>query len=149
VKADNELTLDEVRAEITRLHKVKRETYYRSEAYRAGVRIDELKRLRRKLRQEAKAINPAENPDVTLCRTVTDAVEIPPDPDGQNGDRADWAGAAIEEFRGQTGTDEEDAVCDLIADLHHWADRHGMNWEDEVKRGDGHYWAETQKEGGW
>jgi len=55
MKADNELTLDEVRAELTRLHIEKRETYYRSTAYRAGVRIEELKRLRRKLRQEAKA----------------------------------------------------------------------------------------------
>jgi len=55
VKADNELTLNEVRAELTRLHIEKRETYYRSTAYRAGVRIEELKRLRRKLRQEAKA----------------------------------------------------------------------------------------------
>lgn len=54
MKADSELTLDEVRAELTRLHTEKRETYYRSTAYRAGVRIEELKQLRRKLRQEAK-----------------------------------------------------------------------------------------------
>lgn len=47
------MNLKECRAELTRLHKVKRETDYRSEAYRAMVRIEELKRLRRKLRKEA------------------------------------------------------------------------------------------------
>lgn len=55
MKADNEMTLDEVRAELTRLHIEKRETYYRSTAYRAGVRIDELKKLRRTLRQAGAA----------------------------------------------------------------------------------------------
>ena len=49
------LTLDEVRTELTRLHIVKRKTYYRSEAYRCQVRIEELKRIRSKLRQSAKA----------------------------------------------------------------------------------------------
>ncbi len=75
--------------------------------------------------------------------------KLPPDPDGQNGDRAEWAELAILAFRKATGTDEEDAVCDLIADLQHWCDRNGYDFEAEVKRGNGHYWAETQTEGGW
>lgn len=48
------MTLDECRREISRLHVVARTTYYRSEAYRAKVQIHELKKLRTKLRKEAK-----------------------------------------------------------------------------------------------
>ena len=48
------MTLNEVRTELADLHKIRRETEWRSTAYRAGVRIEELKQLRRKLRQEAK-----------------------------------------------------------------------------------------------
>ena len=43
--------LDEVRAEITRLHKVKRETEWRSEAYRAQLDIDDLTARRKVLRR--------------------------------------------------------------------------------------------------
>ena len=42
--------LNEVRAELTRQHKIRRETQWRSEAYRAGVRIIELKARRKILR---------------------------------------------------------------------------------------------------
>ena len=74
---------------------------------------------------------------------------IPPDPDMQNSDRARWAATALAAFRQEVGTDEEDAVCDLIADLHHWCDRNGQDFHKEVRRGAHHYWAETQREGGW
>lgn len=46
------MSLDECRAELTRQHKIRKETEWRSVAYRAGVRIRELKHLRRKLRLE-------------------------------------------------------------------------------------------------
>ncbi len=68
---------------------------------------------------------------------------LPPDPDGQNDDRSMWAGAAINAFIEETGTDLEDAVCDLVADLRHWCDRNGMDWERELARGLGHYEEET------
>ena len=45
--------LDTVRAELTRQHKIRRETQWRSTAYRAGVRIIELKARRKILRQQA------------------------------------------------------------------------------------------------
>ena len=44
--------LDQVRGELTRLHKLKRETEWRSVAYKAGVDIIDLKRRRKALRQK-------------------------------------------------------------------------------------------------
>lgn len=72
--------------------------------------------------------------------------ELPPDPDGQNGDRAMWAENALEYFQGETGTDSEDAICDLICDLMHLCDRKPEEygtWERGLKRGAGHYHEET------
>ena len=46
--------LDIVRAELARLHKLKRETQWRSTAYRCMVEIDQLKRRRRELRRQLK-----------------------------------------------------------------------------------------------
>ena len=51
------------------------------------------------------------------------AKKLPPDPDGQNDDRAEWAGRAISAFQIQTGTDFDDALPDLLCDLMHWCDR--------------------------
>jgi hypothetical protein len=47
---------------------------------------------------------------------------LPPDPDGKNDDRAIWAGLAIAVFQEVTGTDAEDALSDLLADLRHNAE---------------------------
>ena len=68
---------------------------------------------------------------------------IPPDPDNLNNDRAMWGGNAIASIIADTRTDPEDALCDLLGDLRHWADRHGMVWDDELARGMGHYEEET------
>lgn len=69
--------------------------------------------------------------------------QLPPDPEGQNDDRAEWADAAIAAFRAVTGTDLEDAVSDLIADLMHWCDRHDISFSEELYRGQYHYRCET------
>lgn len=76
----------------------------------------------------------------------------PPDPeeaDGEdmNGKRAEWAKAAIIAFVEATGTDLEDAVADLIADLGHFCDRHGMKLAKELGRGEDMYRFETQNQG--
>ncbi len=54
-KQANEYTdLDEVRTRLSYLHKVKRQTEWRSTAYRAMVEIEELKARRKELRKQAK-----------------------------------------------------------------------------------------------
>jgi hypothetical protein len=70
---------------------------------------------------------------------------LPPDPDGMNFDRAAWADKAIAAFRDATGTDTEDALSDLLADLMHWADRAGYGFNDELDRARRHYEAETAR----
>jgi hypothetical protein len=69
--------------------------------------------------------------------------KLPPDPEGMNDERAAWAGRAVRVFTEATGTDAEDALCDLLADLMHWADRHRFDFDHELQRGRSHYEAET------
>jgi hypothetical protein len=71
---------------------------------------------------------------------------LPPDPDNMNGSRAEWAGAALSAFMRETGTDQEDALVDLLADLMHWADRNGYDFDAALERARGHYEAETAAE---
>ena len=71
---------------------------------------------------------------------------LPPDPDGMNFDRASWADQAISAFRGATGTDREDALSDLLADLMHWADRAGYGFDEALDRARAHYEAETARD---
>ena len=73
------------------------------------------------------------------------APPLPPDPEGQNGDRARWAGAALELFMKTTGCDLEDSLGDLLADLRHWADRNGFDWQLALDRAMGHYAEETEE----
>ena len=63
-----------------------------------------------------------------------------------NFDRAAWADKAIAAFRDATGTDREDALGDLLADLMHWADRAGYGFNEALDRARGHYAAETAEE---
>ena len=60
-----------------------------------------------------------------------------------NADRALRAAAAVEEFRRQTGTDPQDALCDLLADLLHWCDRSDQDFLTELRRALHHYEAEA------
>jgi hypothetical protein len=69
--------------------------------------------------------------------------ELPPNPDGQNDDRAEWAASALRQFQCATGTDYEDALGDLLCDLMHWSDRHNFDFELALDRARGHYREET------
>jgi hypothetical protein len=69
--------------------------------------------------------------------------KLPPDPEGMNSDRALWAASAIYRFQQQTGTDHENALCDLLCDLMHWSDRNNFNFGTTLTRAYGHYEAET------
>jgi hypothetical protein len=69
--------------------------------------------------------------------------QIPPDPDRLNEDRSSWAGAALTTFMHVTGTDEEDALGDLLADLMHWSDRNDDDFDAALDRARGHYEVET------
>jgi hypothetical protein len=84
---------------------------------------------------------------ITEKGSVMSDSTIPPDPDGKNDDRASWAGKAIKAFQAETGTDDEDALSDLLADLMHWADRNNYDFEAAVERARGHYEAETGEAG--
>jgi len=65
----------------------------------------------------------------------------------QNVDRAIWAEKAINTFRHETGTDPEDAICDLLGDLMHYAAQNGYDFEHELERGRWHFEAELGGEG--
>jgi hypothetical protein len=67
----------------------------------------------------------------------------PPDPERRNDRRADWAHTVLREFQRLTGADTEDAVSDLLADLLHWCDRHGQDFDTELRRARNHYDIET------
>jgi len=64
-----------------------------------------------------------------------------------NLDRANWADKAIRTFRKQTGCDHEDSLCDLIADLRHWADAQNFDFDAALYRASYHYEAELSEEG--
>lgn len=70
---------------------------------------------------------------------------LPPDPEGMNDERAGWAEDTLDHFRAVTGTDEEDALADLLCDLMHWCDRNAINttFEAELEKARQHYREET------
>lgn len=68
---------------------------------------------------------------------------LPLDPERTNDQRADWADAVLWQFQRLTGADTEDAVSDLLADLLHWCDRHGQDFDSELRRARNHYNSET------
>jgi hypothetical protein len=68
---------------------------------------------------------------------------LPPDPEGMNDSRAEWAGKAIAAFKLETGADDEDVLGDLLADLMHWSDRNNYDFQKALSRAQGHYEAET------
>ncbi len=72
--------------------------------------------------------------------------ELPPDPEGMNDKRASLAGTALAVFMSETGTDEEDAVGDFLADLMHWCDRNKNDFDAALDRARVHYGEETRSE---
>jgi hypothetical protein len=77
----------------------------------------------------------------------TTKANLPPDPEGMNDDRAAWAEHAMAAFQVATGTDDEDALSDLLADLMHWADRAKYDFDAALIRGRDHYEAEMMGDG--
>ena len=71
---------------------------------------------------------------------------VPADPENLNDDRAAWGAAALATFMQATGTDEEDALADLLADLMHWTDRNDYDFDAALDRARFHYEAETAGE---
>lgn len=69
--------------------------------------------------------------------------DLPPDPEGMNDSRAEWAEEALQTFMTRTGTDREDALGDLLSDLMHWADRNGTDFKAALRTADAHYHEET------
>lgn len=77
--------------------------------------------------------------------------QLPPDPDNMNEDRAKWASVALLAFMEETGTEAEDALCDILCDLMHLADRRRDGEDDfeaALRRARGHYEEETAAEEG-
>lgn len=83
-------------------------------------------------------------PETDEATTLT--TKLPPDPDETNEARAEWAKTAIDAFQLATGTDDEDALADLLCDLMHFCDRneetHGK-FADALYRAKSNYAAET------
>lgn len=68
---------------------------------------------------------------------------LPPDPEGMNDDRAEWAHAAILAFEKTTGSEREESLGDLLADLMHWCDRNNQDFDLALDRARAHYQEET------
>jgi hypothetical protein len=69
----------------------------------------------------------------------SDPLPLDVDSEGMNDRRAGWARAALETFQAETGTDDGDAICDLVADLFHLCDRDGETFgrsaRTQIERG--------------
>lgn len=50
---------------------------------------------------------------------------------------------ALRDHRGVGGLDDETALADAYADLKHIADKQRVDWDEVVRRGDGHHEAEV------
>ena len=72
-------------------------------------------------------------------------MNIPPDPEGMNNERAERAEKAIELYDDGEG-DDNTYLNDLLADLMHWCDRHEVDFDHALRIAKDHYWAETQPE---
>jgi hypothetical protein len=80
------------------------------------------------------------------------AVLPPNDPESpeyqdMNGQRSGWAQAGLMAYAAATGSDLQDLIADLIGDLGHFCDRHGLDLRHELDRGEEMYRFETQEKG--
>lgn len=64
--------------------------------------------------------------------------------DPSNTERAAWASVALHAHSTTTGGDDEDAVCDLLANLGHYCDANGMSFATQLQRACDHYHAESK-----
>lgn len=89
-------------------------------------------------------------PVVPVAPPVAVKVEdraIPADPEDKNEERSGWAASALDEFQSLTNCDDEDRLCDLLANLGHYADRNGLDLGAELRRAEFHYVDESGGEG--
>jgi hypothetical protein len=63
-----------------------------------------------------------------------------------NLERAEWAGAALRHFQSTTGTNDGDALPDLLCDLLHWSDREKVTFQKALTTARMHYDAECEEE---
>ena len=63
-----------------------------------------------------------------------------------NRTRAEWAAAALDQFQALVGTDDGDAVCDLLCDLMHFCSMTAQDFDAELERARGHHDAERLEE---
>ena len=75
-------------------------------------------------------------------RTTEDA-GLPPDPENKNDNRANWARKALIQYMACCGTDAENAVIDLLADLRHFCDRVDIDCDEAFIDARDHYLEET------
>lgn len=78
--------------------------------------------------------------------TTKTAEALPADPDGMNQWRSASAEEALLDFMETTGTDAEDAICDLLCNMLHLCDRMRGTYGDfdrQLSRAREHYTAET------
>ena len=68
---------------------------------------------------------------------------IPPDPEGMNDRRSEWAAEALSRFESVTSAPPEDLLTDLLKNLMHWCDRNDVDFNDELAAARLHYEAET------
>ena len=82
-----------------------------------------------------------------MTTTATETAQsLPTDPDGMNQIRAMSAAEALHAFMETTGTDAEDAICDLLCNMLHLCDRMRGTYGDfdrQLSRAREHYTAET------
>jgi hypothetical protein len=63
-----------------------------------------------------------------------------------NADRCAWAEEAIRGLVGRTRCDYDSALCDLLADLMHWAAAHALDFDDALDQAREHFAAEVEEE---
>lgn len=88
-----------------------------------------------------------ECPGNSCVGAVCHKAEMPSDLEEKNEERAGWAAIAVQAFMDKTGSELEYAVGDLLCDLRHFCDYHGIDFDDENANGRGHYEAETDPTG--
>ena len=92
--------------------------------------------------------------DVVQAAVVVDRNTLPPDADAlaggsvcDNDQRSGFAEKALKAYHKETGSDFETAIADLICDLGHFCDRHGLKLAEEIDRAIGMYGEETHEKG--
>lgn len=104
------------------------------------------------LKQYRKERTMAKATDAELAAFVRDTVKLsrhvsrPMGPN--NEDRALWALDAVNAFQGEVGTEDEDAIADLLCDLMHLCDKRTLygSFENALLRAISNYQAEKDEE---